>query len=159
MGDSRGAPDGGTGDPSASRALPLTRYAAQGDTRLLHPTVRAKRPLLTGLPRTPSWTSLVSTTGQGSEPKHPPLTHGSMHTTAMKSKSQSSNVTALPTHATIPHLPLEMSAVLSKPQLQGQGVSRLLTFRSQYQPRAEGYAGEIIVITPREGWLRELRLI
>lgn len=42
-----------------------------------------------------------------------------------------------------PRLPAEMSAALPKPQLQGQGVSRLLTFQSQYQARAEGYAGEL----------------
>lgn len=62
-------------------------------------------------------------------------------------------------HATEQQLPLEMSAALSKPQLQGQEVLPLLTFRSQYHPRAEGYAGEIIVITLWEGWLRELWLI
>lgn len=77
---------------------------------------------------------------------------------AMESKSQSSKVTP-PTHATKPQLPLEMSAVTPNPQLQGQGVFPLLTYRSQYHPRAEGCAGEITVITSREGWLRELQLI
>ena len=42
-GDSRGAPDVGTGGPSASQALPLTRRAALGDTQLLRPTARAER--------------------------------------------------------------------------------------------------------------------
>lgn len=88
----------------------------------------------------------------------PLMNHYWIRRAATESKSQSSKVTP-PTHTTKPQLPLEMSVGPPNPQLQGQGVFPLLTFRSQYHPRAEGCAGEITVITRQEGWLRELRLI
>ena len=67
--------------------------------------------------------------------------HDSARTAATRPKSQSTGDDACNTRHD-PRLPVEMSAVLSKPQLRGQGGSRRLTFGSQDQARAEGYAEE-----------------
>lgn len=148
MGDSERAHNMGVRDPDSSQVLPFSQCAISGNTKLfcLNKSGPSTPPSSGELPGS-------STLDQGwhhnlrwpVSQRVPPISHYCICRAPTKSKSQSSKVT-LPTHV-LSTSSLETSAALLKPQLQGQRVSLLFTFRSQYHPKAEGFAGEIIVIT------------